>query len=66
MYQGITPENWFKKKGMELKHPCVGILQSATIWEKTKELMILPKILEKISNIWTIISERTVGQMIES
>ena len=51
MYQGITPENWFKKKGMELKHPCVGILQSATIWEKTKELMILPKILEKMPNV---------------
>ena len=32
MYQGITPENWFQKKGMKLKHPCVGILQSATIW----------------------------------
>jgi len=36
---------------MELKHPCVGILQSATIWEKTKELMILPKILEKMPNV---------------
>jgi len=51
LYQGITPENWFQKKGMELKHPCVGILQSATIWEKTKELMILPKILEKMSDV---------------
>ena len=51
LYQGITPENWFQKKGMELKHPCVGILQSATIWEKTKELMILPKILEKMPDV---------------
>ena len=51
LYQGITPENWFQKKGMELKHPCVGILQSATIWDKTKELMILPKILEKMPNV---------------
>ena len=51
MYQGITPENWFQKNGMELKHPCVGILQSATIWEKTKELLILPKILEKMSDV---------------
>ena len=51
LYQGITPENWFQKKGMELKHPCVGILQGATIWEKTKELMILPKILEKMPDV---------------
>jgi len=51
MYQGITPDNWFQKKGMELKHPCVGILQSATIWEKTKELMILPKILEQMPDV---------------
>ena len=51
LYQGITPENWFQKKGMELKHPCVGILQSATIWEKIKELLILPKILEKMPDV---------------
>ena len=51
LYQGITPENWFQKKGMVLKHPCVGILQSATIWEKTKEMLILPKILEKMPDV---------------
>ena len=51
MYQGITPNNWFQKKGMELKHPCVGILQSATIWEKTKELMILPEVLKKMPDV---------------
>ena len=51
MYQGITPDNWFQNKGMELKHPCVGILQSATIWEKTKELMILPEILKKMPDV---------------
>ena len=51
MYQAINPENWFHKSGMELKHPCVGILQSATIWEKTKEMKILPKVLEKMSNV---------------
>jgi len=51
MYQGIYPNNWFEKRGMELKHPCVGILQSATIWDKTKELLILPKILVKMPNV---------------
>ena len=51
MYQAINPENWFHKKGIELKHPCVGILQSATIWEKTKEMKVLPKVLEKMPNV---------------
>ena len=51
MYQGINSENWFQKNGMKLKHPCVGIVQSATIWEKTKELMILPKVLEKMPDV---------------
>ena len=51
LYQGITPENWFQEKGMELKHPCVGILQSATIWEKTKEMMLLPEILEEMHDV---------------
>ena len=51
MYQAINPENWFHDKGMELKHPCVGILQSATIWEKTKEMKILPEVLEKMPDV---------------
>ena len=51
MYQAINSDNWFHEKGMELKHPCVGILQSATIWEKTKEMQILPEVLEKMSNV---------------
>jgi len=51
MYQAINFENWFHKKGIELKHPCVGILQSATIWEKTKEMKILPEVLEKMPDV---------------
>ena len=46
MYQGINPNNWFKTEGMKLKHPCVGILQGATIWGKTKEMLLLSKILK--------------------
>ena len=51
LYQGITPDSWFQRKGMKLKHPCIGILQSATIWEKTKELLILDKVLEKMPDV---------------
>ena len=51
MYQAINPDNWFHKKGMDLKHPCVGILQNATIWEKAKEMKILPEVLEKMPDV---------------
>jgi hypothetical protein len=51
LYQGISPSNWFHADGMKLKHPCVGSLQSATIWDKTKEMLILTKVLEKMPNV---------------
>ena len=51
LYQGISPSNWFETDGMKLKHPCVGLLQSAIIWDKTKEMLILENILEKMPNI---------------
>ena len=45
LYQGINPENWFQEKGMNLNHPCVGLVQSANIWEKTKEMLLLTKVM---------------------
>jgi len=51
MYQGINPSNWFHEKGIQLEHPCVGLLQGAVIWDKTKELLILEKVLEKLPNV---------------
>ena len=51
LYQGINPENWFKQKGISLKHPCIGLIQSANIWEKTKELFILGKVMKKFPDI---------------
>ena len=51
LYQGIDPSKWYKQEGMKLKHPCIGILQSSTIWGKTKELLILPKVMEKFPNV---------------
>ena len=51
LYQGISPSNWFHTDDMKLKHPCVGLLQGATIWDKTKEMQILTKVLEKMPNV---------------
>lgn len=45
------PDLWTNKEGMELKHPCVGLLQGAGIWGKVKEMEILAKIIEKMPQI---------------
>lgn len=51
MYSGINSDNWYNVDGMRLRHPCVGLLQGAVIWGKTKELLILPKILESLPDV---------------
>lgn len=51
LHGGINPTDWFPEKGIELKHPCVGLLQTANIWGKTREMLILPKILEAMPGI---------------
>jgi len=51
LYQGISPSNWHDTHGMNLKHPCVGLVQSAIIWEKTKELLTLEKVLESMPEV---------------
>ena len=51
MYQGINPSNWYPEKGIELEHPCVGLLQGAVIWDKSKELLILEDVLKRLPNV---------------
>ena len=51
LYQGISPINWYPQKGMNLKHPCIGLLQDARIWGKTKEMLTLTKVLEAMPNV---------------
>ena len=36
---------------MQLKHPCVGLVQGAVIFEKTKELLTLTSVLEKMPHV---------------
>jgi len=50
-YQGIDTSRWYLVEGMKLKHPCVGLLQGATIWGKTKEMLILEKVIQKFPNV---------------
>jgi glycosyltransferase involved in cell wall biosynthesis len=51
MYQGIDASKWFHEDGMELKHPCVGLLQGAVIGDKIKEILILEKVLSDLPDV---------------
>ena len=51
MYQGIDPSKWFYEEGFSLKHPCVGLLQGAVIWDKAKEMLVLEKVLKELPNV---------------
>jgi len=51
LYQGINPSNWYYQEGIELKHPCVGLLQSAIIWGKTQEMLAITKAIESLPHV---------------
>ena len=48
--EGVDASRWYQVKGMNLKHPCVGLLQRANWWGKTSEMLILKNVLEKMPN----------------
>jgi hypothetical protein len=50
-FEGISSLHWYPVSPMDLKHPCVGLLQDANWWGKTKEMIILKKVLEKMPNV---------------
>ena len=49
--EGIESSNWYSEKGIELKHPCVGLVQRAGWWGKSSEMLILKKILGKMPEV---------------
>ena len=51
LYQGINHSLWYPVNKMNLKHPCVGILQDANIWGKTREMLTLTKVLEAMPEV---------------
>lgn len=51
LYQGITPSRWYRTEGMNLKHPCVGLLQGAVIFEKAKEMLTLENVIKKLPDV---------------
>ena len=49
--EGVDDKKWYKTEGMKLKHPCVGMLQDANWWRKTKEMLTLEKVIERMPNM---------------
>ena len=49
--EGVDASRWYQVKGMNLKHPCVGLLQHSNWWGKTSEMLVLKKVLERMPNV---------------
>lgn len=49
--EGINASHWYPAKQMDLKHPCVGMLQDANWWGKTKEMLTLDKVIEEMPDV---------------
>lgn len=50
-FEGINADHWHYVSGMTLKHPCVGLLQDANWWGKTKEMLVLKKVLREMPDV---------------
>ena len=50
--EGVNSSYWYNGgDGMQLRHPCVGLLQYANMWHKTKEMLVLKKVLGKMPDV---------------
>lgn len=50
-FEGIDESKWFYQKGIKLIHPCVGLLQDANTWGKTKEMLVLKNVIKTLPHI---------------
>ena len=49
--EGVDSSKWYRKEGMKLEHPCVGLLQDANWWRKTREMKVLENVLETMPDV---------------
>ena len=49
--EGVDSTKWYKTQGMKLEHPCVGLLQDANWWRKTKEMLTLEKTIQAMPKV---------------
>lgn len=50
--EGIDSTKWKHTEKIQLEHPCVGLVQDANWWGKTKELLVLENVLEKMPDVY--------------
>jgi glycosyltransferase involved in cell wall biosynthesis len=50
-HDGLEIDDWYKDEPINFKHPCIGLLQNASIWKKAQEMISLKNILEKFPNV---------------
>lgn len=50
-FEGIDASRWYHTNEMKLEHPCVGLLQDANWWGKTKEMLTLEKVLASMPEV---------------
>lgn len=43
--------SWHPEPGMDLAHPCVGMVQKAAIWGKTREMLVLDAVLDRLPDV---------------
>ena len=49
--EGIDDEKWTSTEGMKLKHPCIGLMQDANWWGKTKEMLVLENVVKNMPDV---------------
>ncbi len=50
--EGIDSKRWYPTETMKLEHPCIGLVQDANWWGKTKELLVLEDVLKKMPDVY--------------
>ncbi len=54
MHQGVDPEAWQASEedgDVDIKHPCIGLVQNASIYEKTAEMPVLSRVMAALPHV---------------
>ena len=49
--EGLDVSLWYQEKGKQLQHPCIGIVQDANWWGKTKEMLTLKEVIRCLPKV---------------
>jgi glycosyltransferase involved in cell wall biosynthesis len=51
VYQGVDSSTFYEEKGLQLKHPNVGIVQTYNIWPKVKALIEFRDVMQQMPDV---------------